>query len=152
MSKGITIAIRVVGLLFLSFSLLSFLGGGRADDVVDKTAFYLSFFLIHFPLLVWLQRRGTASVPASVKVKWSLIGVGVGLVVGYLLWNALLFVTIEVIRGGSGATNVVGFPHRERFDMRASWGVLSLAVALALLIASKPYFSVRISPEVKGSA
>lgn len=151
MSKGTTIAVRAAGLLFLVFSVLSLFGDGRADDVVDKAALYLGGFLIHFPLLVWIRRRGTASVPASAKITWICIGVVVGLVVGYLLWNALLYVTMEVIRGDSGATNVFGPLRRPRFDLRASWGVLFIAGALAPLISSKPYFSARTSPEGNSS-
>ena len=146
MPKAITIAVRAAGFLFLLFSVLSLFGSGRADDVVDKASLYLSFFLIHFPLLVWLRRRGTVSVPASAKVIWTSIGVVVGLVVGYLIWNGLLYVTMEVIRSGSGGAELLGPVRRPRFDMRASWGVLFLATALALLIASKPYFSARTKP------
>lgn len=113
MSKGAVVAVRAAGFLFLLISLLSLFGSGRADDVTDKTALYLSFFLVHFPLLAWLRSRSTISPPARTKIKWSLIGVAVGLVGGYFLWNALLFITIELIRGGS-STNVFGFPGRQR--------------------------------------
>lgn len=139
MSKGAVVAVRAAAFLFLLLSVFSLFGSERADDVTDKTALYLSFFLVHFPLLAWLRTRTTISLPVRTKIKWGLIGVVFGLVGGYFVWNALLYVTIELIRGGS--TNVFGFPGRQRFDMRASWGVLLLAGSLALLIAAKPYFS-----------
>ena len=150
MSKGTTIVVHVVAVLFLVFAVLSLLGDDRADDVVDKASLYLSFFIIHFPLLVWTRKHGAVSIPTRVKVAWIIVGVVAGLVVGYLVWNVLLYVTMEVIRG-SDATNVLIPMRRPRFDMRASWGVLCLAASLAALIASKPYFSVRMNPEENGT-
>src|SRR5262249_4083523 len=136
MPRRALIAVRVVGFLFLAFALLAFFGSGRSDDVADKAALYLSVFLIQFPLVIWLGRRDKPASPLRQKIIWSVVGLVAGLIGGYLLWNASLYVRIELIRGGG--TNQAGMlrtVYRDRFDWRASWGTLLLAVSLALLIA-----------------
>jgi Na+/citrate or Na+/malate symporter len=73
-------------------------------------------------------------------VIWSIIGVLVGLIGGYFLWNAMLYVTIELIRGGGAAqSGPLRSFYRDRFDLRASWGILFLATSLALLVAAKAF-------------
>ena len=118
MPRGALIAIRIAGFLFLVFALLAFFGSGRAGDVVDRAAVYVSVFFIHFPIVNWLRRRHQHGCPLRVKVIWSIIGVVAGLIGGYLLWNAMLYVMIELIRGSganqSGPGSVRGQPAYER--------------------------------------
>jgi hypothetical protein len=124
-SKGMTVVVRVCGGLFLVMALLSLLGRDNADNLADKASLYLAPFLAHFAIVA---RFGTGAPrePQGIGRALGRLATGIlgGLIGGYVLWNALLYLVIAL--------------HGGRFDLRASWGTLLLAVALGYLLASPP--------------
>jgi hypothetical protein len=125
MSKGMTGIVRVSGWLFLVVALVSLLGRDSQDDLVDKASLYLAPFLAHFAILSRFGAGATRNPEGigSMLARWA-TGVLGGLIGGYVLWNALLYVVVAL--------------HGGRFDLRASWGTILLAGALGYLLSSPP--------------
>jgi hypothetical protein len=119
------VTVRVCGWLFLVVALVSLLGRDSQDNLVDKASLYLAPFLAHFAMLTRFGPGATSIQQGigSTIARWT-TGILGGLIGGYFLWNALLYVVVAL--------------HGGRFDLRASWGTLLLAGALFYLLSSPP--------------
>jgi hypothetical protein len=125
MSKGMAVIVRVCGWLSLVVALVSLLGRDSQDNLVDKASVYLAPFLAHFAVLARFGPGATSIQQGigSTIARWA-AGILGGLIGGYVLWNALLYVVVAL--------------HGGRFDLRASWGTLLLAGGLFYLLSSPP--------------